>query len=93
MTLEDMARAIQGDLARMGGDILTLGARMDDGFKKVRNEIADVRDDVVRMNGIMVSKGELAETFVENSTCHRMRGNRTSMKSATVCSALSRNLA
>jgi hypothetical protein len=65
MTLEDMARAIQGDLALMAtkGDILALGATMDDGFKKVRNEIADVRDDVVRMNGIMVSKGDLAETL------------------------------
>ena len=70
-TMEGYFQAIQQDLARMAtkNDIQQIRGEMergfknvDAGFKNVYHQIGDVRDDVKRLNEIMVSKADLSET-------------------------------
>ena len=60
------ARAIQNDIVALGAKMETgfksIRADMDAGFKNVHRQIGEVRDDVKRLNEIMVSKADLSET-------------------------------
>ena len=69
--MEGYFQAIQQDLARMAtkNDIQQIHGEMERGFKNVDasfknvyHQIGEVRDDVKRLNEIMVSKADLAET-------------------------------
>lgn len=69
--MEGYFQAIQHDLAGMAtkNDIQQSRAEMERGFKHVEasfknvyHQIGEVRDDVKRLNEIMVSKADLAET-------------------------------
>lgn len=72
MTIEDFAIAIQRDLARMATkddfarlavDIRNVDRKLDGRFRVVYHQMKELRTDVSQLNGIMVSKAELAETL------------------------------
>ncbi|MGA2674957.1 MAG: hypothetical protein ABSE99_17215 [Terracidiphilus sp.] len=65
-SFEHYARAIQTDIANLGKEVRdgfqSIRKDMDAGFLNVRRQMDDIRDDVGRMNGIMVSKADLEST-------------------------------
>jgi hypothetical protein len=68
-SFQGFARALQTDIARLGKSMETGFTATKEDIRKVREEMAtraallEVRDDVKRLNEIVVSKADLSETI------------------------------
>ena len=66
-SFEHYARAIQTDIADLGKEVRegfkSMRSGVDAGFENARKQMHDIREDVTRLNEIMVSKADLTETI------------------------------
>jgi len=67
LSFEHYARAIQTDIADLGKEMRdgfkSMHSDIATGFENVRKQTHDIREDVKRLNEIMVSKADLSEAI------------------------------